>query len=83
MSPPCALEVGLVAIGDGGMVAGIEVKATASPGPDDARGLRWLADRVGDRGVQGVVVCLVDRPVPLGERLTAVPVPVGAVWAGA
>ena len=57
-------EVDLVAIGDGGRIAGIEVKATASPGPDDARGLRWLADRVGDRWVQGVVVCLVDRPLP-------------------
>lgn len=74
-------EVDLVAIGDGGMVAGVEVKATASPGPDDARGLQWLAARLGDRWVQGVVVCLVERPVPLGERLTAVPV--GAVWAGA
>jgi uncharacterized protein len=71
-------EVDLVAIGDGGMVAGVEVKSTASPGPDDARGLRWLAERVGDRWIQGVVVCLVDRPIPLGERLTAVPV--GAVW---
>jgi predicted AAA+ superfamily ATPase len=71
-------EVDLVAIGDGGMVAGIEVKATASPGPDDARGLRWLAERAGDHWVQGIVVCLVDRPVPLGERLTAVPV--SAVW---
>lgn len=73
-------EVDLVAIGDGGRVAGIEVKATASPGPDDARGLRWLADRVGDRWVQGVVACLVDRPQPLGADITAVPV--AAVWSG-
>jgi predicted AAA+ superfamily ATPase len=71
-------EVDLVAIGDGGRVAGVEVKATASPGPDDARGLRWLADRVGDRWVQGVVLCLVDRPIPLGANLTAIPL--AATW---
>lgn len=72
------VEVDLVAIGDGGRIAGVEVKATASPGPGDARGLRWLADRVGDRWVQGVVICLVDRPVPLGAGITAVPV--AATW---
>ncbi|HEX6421815.1 MAG TPA: DUF4143 domain-containing protein, partial [Acidimicrobiales bacterium] len=71
-------EVDLVAIGDGGRVAGVEVKATASPGPSDARGLRWLAGRMGDRWVQGVVVCMIDRPVPLGAGITAVPV--AAVW---
>lgn len=71
-------EVDLVAIGDGGRVAGIEVKATASPGPDDTKGLQWLADRAGDHWVQGLIVCLVDRPIPLGHRLTAVPI--SAVW---
>lgn len=72
------VQVDLVAIGDGGRIAGVEVKATASPGPGDARGLRWLADRVGERWVQGVVICLVDRPVPLGAGITAMPV--AATW---
>lgn len=72
------VEVDLVAVGDGGRVAGVEVKATASPGPGDARGLRWLAESVGERWVQGVVICLVDRPVPLGDGITAAPVP--ATW---
>jgi predicted AAA+ superfamily ATPase len=72
------VEVDLVAIGAGGGVVGIEVKATASPTPEDTRGLRWLAERVGERWVQGVVVCLVAEPVPLAPRITAVPVP--AVW---
>lgn len=74
------VEVDLVVIGEGGRIAGVEVKATASPAPDDARGLRWLAERVGDRWVQGIVVCLVERPVPLARDLTAVPV--AATWAG-
>jgi predicted AAA+ superfamily ATPase len=71
-------EVDLVAVGEGGRVAAVEVKATASPDPDDAAGLRWLAERVGDRWVQGIIVCLVDRPVPLGGAITAVPV--ASVW---
>lgn len=72
-------EVDLVAVGPGGTVAGVEVKATASPTPEDARGLRWLADTVGDRFVQGAIVCLVDAPVPLARDITAMPVP--AIWA--
>jgi uncharacterized protein len=71
-------EVDLVAVGEGGRVAGVEVKATASPDPADTAGLRWLAERMGDRWVQGIVVCLVDRPVPLGGGITAMPV--ASVW---
>jgi len=71
-------EVDLVAVGAGGRVVGIEVKATASPTSDDTRWLRWLAERVGDRWLQGVVVCLVDRPMPLEPDLTAVPI--AATW---
>jgi len=74
-------EVDIVAVGTGGAVAGIEVKATASPTPEDTRGLRWLADAVGDRFVQGVIVCLVEAPVALARNITAVPV--AAVWASA
>lgn len=74
------VEVDIVAVGAGGTVAGVEVKATASPTPDDARGLRWLAEAAGDRFVQGVVVCLVEAPVALSRNMTAMPVP--AVWTG-
>jgi hypothetical protein len=71
-------EVDIVAVGPGGRVVGIEVKATASPDLDDARGLRWLADRVGERWLQGIIVCLVREPVRLTADVTAMPVP--AVW---
>lgn len=71
-------EVDLAAVGPGGSVAGVEVKATASPAPDDARGLRWLAGSVGAKWAQGVIVCLVDRPVALAPDITAVPV--SSVW---
>lgn len=71
-------EVDMVAVGPGGGVVGIEVKATASPVPEDGRALRWLADAVGDRFIQGVIVCLVESPVAIAHDLTAVPV--AAVW---
>lgn len=71
-------EVDLAAIGPGGAVVGIEVKATASPTPDDARGLRWLAASVGPAWIQGVVVCLADQPVALAPDVTAIPV--ASVW---
>lgn len=39
---------------DGSVVA-IEIKATAAPTSDDARHLRWLHDRIGDRFLRGIV----------------------------
>lgn len=62
---------------DGGVV-GIEVKASATADPRDARGLRYLRDRLGDTFVAGVVLYLGESTVPYGERLSAVPLQ--AVW---
>lgn len=48
-------EIDLVAeFHDGGVVA-MEVKATSAPKPEDARHLRWLRERIGDRLLASVV----------------------------
>ncbi len=59
-------------------VAGVEVKAAASVGPADFRGLRKLAAAAGDRFKSGVVLYDGEVTVPFGERLWAVPI--RALW---
>ena len=59
-------------------VVAIEVKASATVRPDDFRGLRHLAARLGDDLVVGVVLYLGEQTLPFGDRLRAVPV--GALW---
>jgi predicted AAA+ superfamily ATPase len=61
-----------------GRVVGIEVKASSTVRPDDFRGLRHLADRVGDDLVVGVVFYTGTQTLPFGRRLRAVPV--SALW---
>ncbi|GAA2598600.1 ATP-binding protein [Winogradskya consettensis] len=61
-----------------GKVVGVEVKAASTVGPDDFRGLRRLADRLGDDFVVGVVLYTGTATLPFGERLRAVPV--SALW---
>lgn len=61
-----------------GQVVGIEVKAASTVGPDDFRGLRRLADRLGDDFVAGVVLYTGTSTLPFGDRLRAVPV--SALW---
>jgi hypothetical protein len=63
----------LVEAADGRVVA-IEIKCSAAPKSDDARHLAWLRDQLGDRFVAGVVFHTGPRPVPLGDRLFALPI---------
>ena len=56
-----------------GDVVGIEVKASATVSSTDFRGLRRLADAVGDKFKMGLVLYDHDRSVPFGERLWAAP----------
>lgn len=71
-------EVDFVLEGPSGMVVGIEVKATTSPGADTARHLRWLRDRLGDRFAAGIVLHLGQRASSFGDGIWAVPV--SALW---
>lgn len=66
-------EVDLVLEHAGGDVVGIEVKASATPRLRDAAGLALLRDNLGDRFRHGIVLHLGPETVPLGDRLTAVP----------
>ena len=71
------VEVDLV-IERGRQVVAIEVKASATVRMEDFRGLRHLADRLGDDLVVGVVVYLGHQTLPFGPKLRAMPV--AALW---
>lgn len=67
-------EVDLVLERDDGVVAGIEVKASATAIPADFAGLRTLADACGERFAYGVLLYDSDSVVAVGEKLAAVPI---------
>lgn len=67
-------EVDLVLEDAKGRVVGIEIKATAHPGIDDARGLRWLRDAVGRRFVRGVVLHGGTQVHHFDPQLSAIPI---------
>ena len=61
-----------------GQVVGIEVKAASTVGPADFRGLRRLADRLGDDFIAGVLLYTGTATLPFGPKLRALPV--SALW---
>src|SRR5690625_260875 len=61
-----------------GTVAGVEIKATASPTAAFFKTMRELRDELGDRFRRGVLLYLGSEVVPFGDRLEAVPLP--ALW---
>jgi predicted AAA+ superfamily ATPase len=71
-------EVDLIAERSDGEIVGIEVKATASPRPRDAAGLKLLRDKLGDRFRHGFLLHLGPTQIPLGDRISAVPL--ATVW---
>jgi predicted AAA+ superfamily ATPase len=75
---PDGREVDFVLEARDGRVVAIEVKASASPGGDATRHLRWLRDRLGDRFVVGIMLYLGEHTLPHGDRILAVPS--SALW---
>ncbi|MEX0972887.1 MAG: ATP-binding protein [Solirubrobacterales bacterium] len=71
-------EVDLVLERFNGDIVAIEVKATASPRPRDAAGLRLLRDKLGDRFKRGILLHLGAQPIPVSDRISAVPL--AALW---
>ncbi len=71
-------EVDLVLERLNGDVVAIEVKATASPHSRDAAGLKLLRDSLGDRFKQGILLHLGAGTIPIGDRISAVPL--AALW---
>lgn len=66
-------EVDIVLERDDGMIAGIEVKASATVKSTDFSGLRALAEACGDRFAFGIVLYDSADVVPFGDRLAAAP----------
>ena len=68
-------EVDFVLENSPGRLAGVEVKASATLGANDVRGLKALAHAVGKRWVRGVVLYTGTAIIPFAENLHALPLP--------
>lgn len=73
-------EVDLVLEDARGRLVGVEVKASATVGMSDFKGLRFLHDQVGERLVRGLVLYAGHQVVPFGPHLHAVPLE--SLWQG-
>jgi predicted AAA+ superfamily ATPase len=72
------VEVDAVLENRQGHVVGIEIKASSTVAAGDFRGLRHLAERIGDDFIVGLVFYTGGQALPFGQRLRAVPV--SALW---
>ena len=71
-------EVDVVVENSGGQLVGVEVKAAASVGISDLRGLKHLASIAGEQFKLGVILYDGTETLPLGERLWAAPI--SSLW---
>jgi predicted AAA+ superfamily ATPase len=60
-------------------VVGLEIKATAAPGAEDAKHLVWLRDRLGGRFAAGIVLHTGPATFTLADKITAAPI--STLWA--
>jgi uncharacterized protein len=68
------VEVDIVLEHPDGRIVGSEVKATSTRRAEDFRGLRYLAQRFGDRFELGTLLSAAPDGTPFGQRLAALPV---------
>ena len=61
-----------------GRIAGIEVKSSSVVGRDDAKGLLWLRDRLGEDFAGGAVLSSASVPFQIDDRVWALPL--SALW---
>ncbi len=73
-------EVDVILERNSGDVVGVEVKAAATAGERDFRGLQFLRDKLGARFKAGVVLYAGDKTLPFGDRLAAAPI--AGLWRG-
>lgn len=73
-------EVDVVLEDATGGIVGVEVKAAATVGARDFRGLRALAETAGDRFRRGIVLYTGMTAIPFGKDLYALPV--SSLWTG-
>ena len=74
-------EVDIVLEDSDGRVVAIEVKSATSVQPSDAKGLRFLADRLGTDFVHGFVLYAGATPIRLGDDAFSA-IPISALWTG-
>ena len=67
-------EVDIVLEDAAGRVVGIEIKGAATARGDDFKGLRMLAEDLGERFHRGILLYAGRESIPYGERLHALPV---------
>lgn len=67
-------EVDIVLEEPGGRCVGIEVKAAASVGAADFKGLKVMAEAIGPKFVRGIVLYLGEHALSFGPNLYALPV---------
>jgi predicted AAA+ superfamily ATPase len=72
------VEVDLILENRRGQVVAIEVKASSTVKGEDFRGLRHLANRLGDDLLAGIVLYTGQQTLPFGPRFRAMPV--AAIW---
>ena len=61
-----------------GRIVGVEVKSSSVVGRDDAKGLLWLRDRLGEDFAGGVVLSSASVPFQIDDRVWALPL--SALW---
>ena len=71
-------EVDIVIENEAGEIVGVEVKASASCGANDFKGLRVLKQATGRKFRRGIVLYAGKERAPFGDELYAVPIQ--AVW---
>ena len=68
------IEVDIILEDYAGNIVGIEIKSGQTVISDDFKGLRTLAEMVGDKFVRGIIIHMGTTIVPFGKNLHAVPV---------
>jgi predicted AAA+ superfamily ATPase len=68
-------EVDIVLEDSAERLVGVEVKANATSGRGDVRGLKALADTVGKRWLRGAVLYTGTEVIPFGSNLQGIPLP--------
>lgn len=71
-------EVDILVENEAGEIVGVEVKASASVGAHDFKGLHALKQTVGKKFRRGVILYTGNESVPFGDELYAMPIQ--AIW---
>lgn len=71
-------EVDLLLEYASGQIIGVEVKASATLGAGDFRGMKVMAESLGKRFIRGLLLYLGREVVPFGANLHALPI--GSLW---